>query len=259
MQKFNYHTHTYRCGHATGTEEEMILAAIEAGFETIGISDHLCYEDWPAPNQRMAMDELPIYLETCYRLKEKYKDQIQVRVGFEIEYFDDCLDYLKRIQKQCDYLIIGQHSPFRGHFDYNDAPYFEDEWIEKMADQICAAVENGLVRYICHPDYYLLGGCDLSEGHKKALRRIAKCAKKHGAVVEVNVKGTGKGRQMYEGMECWRYPNYHIFEIFAEEECTVCFGYDAHSTLMLKNQAMEAQIRKEFEPLGLNFVETLDL
>ena len=40
-QPFNYHTHTYRCGHASTEEDEAyILAAIEAGFKQIGISDH---------------------------------------------------------------------------------------------------------------------------------------------------------------------------------------------------------------------------
>ena len=32
MQKFNLHTHTFRCGHASGTDDQMVLSAIEAGF-----------------------------------------------------------------------------------------------------------------------------------------------------------------------------------------------------------------------------------
>ena len=32
----NYHTHTYRCGHAIGTDEEYVLAAIEKGFKENG-------------------------------------------------------------------------------------------------------------------------------------------------------------------------------------------------------------------------------
>ena len=31
--KYNYHTHTSRCFHARGTDEEYVLAAIEAGFD----------------------------------------------------------------------------------------------------------------------------------------------------------------------------------------------------------------------------------
>ena len=38
--KVNLHTHTYRCGHAEGTEEEYVLAAIENGYVKLGFSDH---------------------------------------------------------------------------------------------------------------------------------------------------------------------------------------------------------------------------
>ena len=38
--KVNLHTHTVRCGHAVGTDEEYVLAAIAAGFTKLGFSDH---------------------------------------------------------------------------------------------------------------------------------------------------------------------------------------------------------------------------
>ena len=39
----NYHTHTPRCHHAEGSEREYVAAAIEAGFTTLGFSDHAPY------------------------------------------------------------------------------------------------------------------------------------------------------------------------------------------------------------------------
>lgn len=33
----NYHTHTTRCMHAIGSEEEYILAAISAGYTELGV------------------------------------------------------------------------------------------------------------------------------------------------------------------------------------------------------------------------------
>ena len=36
----NYHTHTYRCRHASGTEEEYIYQALDGGLEELGFSDH---------------------------------------------------------------------------------------------------------------------------------------------------------------------------------------------------------------------------
>ena len=42
MQKFNYHTHTYRCGHADidMTDEEYILEYIKMGFKKVAFTDH---------------------------------------------------------------------------------------------------------------------------------------------------------------------------------------------------------------------------
>ena len=40
---YNFHNHTYRCGHATGTDEEYVLEAIKNGYEVMGFSDHAPY------------------------------------------------------------------------------------------------------------------------------------------------------------------------------------------------------------------------
>ena len=39
----NYHTHTTRCNHATGTEEEYVQSALERGLEILGFSYHTPY------------------------------------------------------------------------------------------------------------------------------------------------------------------------------------------------------------------------
>ena len=36
----NYHTHTTRCHHATGSDEEFVLSAIKGGYQELGFSDH---------------------------------------------------------------------------------------------------------------------------------------------------------------------------------------------------------------------------
>ena len=52
----NYHTHTYRCGHATGTDREYVENAIKVGLKTLGFSDHAPYvfEDGYRSSMRMA-------------------------------------------------------------------------------------------------------------------------------------------------------------------------------------------------------------
>ena len=42
MQKFNYHTHTRRCGHADNnmTDEDFVKEFIKKGFTKIAFTDH---------------------------------------------------------------------------------------------------------------------------------------------------------------------------------------------------------------------------
>ena len=39
--EYNYHTHTHRCSHASGTEEEYVKRAVENGIKYMGFSDHV--------------------------------------------------------------------------------------------------------------------------------------------------------------------------------------------------------------------------
>ena len=89
IQEFNYHTHTYRCGHANGTDEEYVQAAIEAGYKILGFADHGPYKGLPFPKSRMDWEELDEYVESLTYLKEKYKDQIEIHIGLETEYYPD--------------------------------------------------------------------------------------------------------------------------------------------------------------------------
>jgi len=40
----NYHTHTMRCKHAVGTDEEYVLEAIKHGYKVLAFTDH---SPWP--------------------------------------------------------------------------------------------------------------------------------------------------------------------------------------------------------------------
>ena len=83
----NYHSHTARCGHAWGEDEEFVQSAIAAGFGVLGFSEHTA---WPFTDgyqeidtrQRIRLEELDAYLTDMQTLKEKYKDQIDIRIGF---------------------------------------------------------------------------------------------------------------------------------------------------------------------------------
>ena len=111
--KTNYHTHTTRCHHATGSDEEFVLSAIKGGYQEIGFSDHTPwkYHTNYISDIRMLPEELPGYVESLRSLQEKYKNQISIKIGLECEYFPEYIHWLKGIIKEykLDYIIFGNH------------------------------------------------------------------------------------------------------------------------------------------------------
>ena len=43
--KANYHTHTQRCLHAKGAEEDYVRSALQAGMDILGFTDHAPFPD----------------------------------------------------------------------------------------------------------------------------------------------------------------------------------------------------------------------
>ncbi len=78
----NLHTHTVYSDGA-GTVEENILAAIDKGFVSIGISDH-SYTDFDL-TYCMKQELEDAYVSEIFFLKEKYKDRIDVYCGLELD------------------------------------------------------------------------------------------------------------------------------------------------------------------------------
>ena len=109
----NYHTHTFRCGHAENVPDEAYLQrAVEQGFTVLGFSDHTPWQGLsPAVCRgvRMLPEELPGYFASIHALQEKYRGVIEIPLGLECEYFPGHMDYLREIRPQVDYLILGNH------------------------------------------------------------------------------------------------------------------------------------------------------
>ena len=104
------HTHTtYSDGR--NTMEEMVQNAIKSGKKVYGISDH-SYTFFDE-SYCMMKDKYEAYKEEAKRLKEKYKDEIDFKIGIEQDYYSeestDGFDY-----------VIGS-----AHYIKIDGEYFE--------------------------------------------------------------------------------------------------------------------------------------
>ena len=100
--KANYHTHTVRCQHAMGRDEDYVRAALEAGFEELGFSDHM---PWPfgggfVSSIRMGMADLPDYIASVRKLREGYAGRIRIHLGLESEYFPSYRDHMLRLRDE---------------------------------------------------------------------------------------------------------------------------------------------------------------
>ncbi len=91
----DFHTHTtYSDGKSS--PEEMLLSAIEKGLRTYGFSEH-GYTDFDL-RYCMSLEKSELYKAEILRLKEKYKDKIEVLLGIELDAFSsystDDFDYV---------------------------------------------------------------------------------------------------------------------------------------------------------------------
>jgi len=104
--RVDLHNHTTLCNHATGTSEEYIQRAIELGIDVYGFSDHapMPYD----PKYRMDISAKPLYEKEILDLKEIYKNDIEVLLGYEVDYLDGfILDEI--VHAKVDYLIGSVH------------------------------------------------------------------------------------------------------------------------------------------------------
>ena len=229
MPKANYHTHTYRCHHAEGTDRAYVEQALAGGFTTLGFSDHTPWRyagDYVA-TVRMTPDQLPDYLASVRSLRAEYAGRIEILAGLECEYFPDYIDWLRQMagEQRLDYLIFGNH------FYPSDetAPYFgratkDVGMLRRYTDAALAGIESGLFSYFAHPDLFMASYPGFDANARAASREICRAAKRCALPLEYNLLGARRNEQYrLDG-----YPHPGFWRIAAEEGCTAILGVDAH-------------------------------
>lgn len=254
MEKYNYHTHTSRCGHAIGTDEEYVLAAIESGYKILGFSDHAPYRDYPNKRSHMDWEELDEYIQSINDLKEKYKDQIDIYLGLETEYFAFNHDERKELKDKLDYLILGQHWSGPGEGYINFFKKNTDEEILEYADSVCNALDTKMFTYLCHPDVFMNRQEEFTEACEKAAHMIAKKAAETNTPLEVNVHGTIKGKQPFKNGERFFYPHKEFWQIAAQYPIKCVIGIDAHNPKDFYAKEYVDNALEELKDINLDFI-----
>jgi len=230
--KFDLHTHHERCGHAEGNIRRYIEAAIDAGLDVIGISDHSPYfyseEDQAHPNIAMAKSEFPAYISEVLRLKEEYRGKIEVLLGIESDFFPEHAELYRKMYETVpfDYIIGSVHqSGGISIFNRNRWKKLNEEQKlrekEIYYDLIRQSAESGMFQILGHIDALKAYYPALSQIRTKAVDETLKVIAENGIAIEINTSGKNK--------QCggW-YPADDILERALHYGVEVTFGSDAH-------------------------------
>jgi histidinol-phosphatase (PHP family) len=254
MFTYNYHTHTSRCGHAGGSDEEYVQAAIKAGYQILGFSDHAPYRDFYHEGCHMRWSQLDDYVQSISSLKEKYKDQIGIKIGLESEYYPFNHEERKELAKRFDYFLLGQHFE---HPSGIGASYFRqnsEEEIMEYGKTVCEGLRAGFYTYLCHPDVILSHQPCFSKTCETVAHMIGETCALTDTPLEVNIRGILKGKHMFEEGEFYSYPNRLFWKIIAEYPVRVTIGIDAHAPEDLLKTGDIDKAMEELKDLDLHFI-----
>ena len=248
----NLHTHTPRCRHASGTEEEYVRCALNAGLQTLGFSDHTPYT---FPNGyystfRMFPDELPGYVAAVEDVRKRYAGQLQIHLGVEAEYYPKYFKDMVAMVKDhgIEYMLLGQHMLYDEVEGIGTGgPTADPVLLRQYCNQTIDAMYTGLFTYFAHPDIInFVGDAAI---YRQEMGRLCRAAKACDLPLEINLLGLHLQRQ---------YPDPRFWEIAAEEGCKVVLGVDAHKPEALQDSVPEQKAMEIVEKYGLKLWETVE-
>ncbi len=186
----DYHTHSI-LSDGNDKYEEMVRVAIAKGLDEIGFSDHVCLKpvDWA-----IKMVDIPVMTEQILDLKLKYKDEINILYGIEMDYFPERETELKELIEDIplDYVIGSVHFIEDWNFDTDESLYGKwpnDQLYENYFELIQQATVSGLFDIIGHLDIIKKFRIYPESNQEKLFEDTIKLIKKHNLVVELNTGG----------------------------------------------------------------------
>jgi histidinol-phosphatase (PHP family) len=249
----NYHAHTVRCRHASGTEEEYVQAAIDRGLKVFGFSDHTP-QFFPGEyysRMRMFPDQLEDYVSSVLGCRKEYAGRIDIRLGLEAEYYPATwIEMLARAKDAgVEYLILGQHWLGNEENEHGSGAATADEaLLKRYCHQVMDGLETGKFTYLAHTDLFrFVGDRDIYRRHMRELCRFTRQAQ---IPLEINLAG----------ILCKKhYPSEEFLALAAEEGCSVILGMDAHNPDHILLPEPEEKAMELVRHFGLKLLDTVEL
>lgn len=263
MLNANYHTHTFRCGHAVGEDEQYIQEALGMGLSILGFSEHAMYPDFSEPGIRGDYSLNSGYFESVRALKEKYRGRIRILLGYEAECFEPYLPYLRELLAtgQVDYLLLGNHSSMNDRHQiyarYGRAT--TPSIVHLYGETACRALRTGIYSCFVHPDLFLSEVTQFDLDCRNVSREIIRTAMECGVPLEINCGGIRSGKRKIGNEVRWCYPTRQFFQMAARMGAECIIGIDAHSPTQLSDPTANAEAVRFARELGLRVTDRLEL
>ncbi|MCX7708412.1 MAG: histidinol-phosphatase HisJ [Clostridia bacterium] len=239
--KANFHTHCTFCD-GKHDPELYIEEALKKGFRALGFSSHV-----PMPFENswaMKAGQETAYLKEIGRLKEKYKDRIQIYAGLELDYYDSErrndfrqleLDYIigsvhwfTNMEKQQYYSIDGNAEEFRATLNElfkGDMKSFATAYYKQMINMV-REFKPDIVGHLDVIKKNNKGETYFSEKdpwYRALVNELLLVIAANGSIVEVNTGGITRG-YIDEA-----YPSQWILVECRKLDIPVVISADAHS------------------------------
>ncbi|MGB4985590.1 MAG: histidinol-phosphatase [Erysipelotrichaceae bacterium] len=254
IKRNNYHSHTSRCNHAVGLDEDYVLSAIMNNFEIYGFSDH---SPWPLHdnennNIRMKLEELDDYISSVRQLQEKYAGQITILLGLECEYFEDRMEWLRNLKKEkgLDYLVFGNHFHKYTNRESYIANVKSEDALKNYLDDSIKGLESGVYDVFAHPDIYMRNCGSFTPYAKEVAYQICLKAKECNVPLEFNMGGFRANLN---------YPCEDFFMVASEVGNEVIIGGDYHHPLDMNDELLYHKALELLMNLDCNIIYKLDL
>jgi histidinol-phosphatase (PHP family) len=249
----DYHTHTSRCKHASGSMAQYVAQAKAVGLAEMGFSDHLPYPKGPSP-WNMDEGELAGYCDEVLSLR-RANPGLPIRLAAEADYFEECEPELRRLIRLApfDYVIGSVHYQkvrkeqrilTDGAFwDWGiDDPGELEEWQRHQVDEVWREYLRQLRLSAASGLFHIIGHCDLAKkfGHRPQAdlssdyRATAQAFARAHVLVELNTSGL---RAPVNEI----YPSQPFLRLLREAEVGITLGSDAHKPEQVGMALQEAR------------------
>jgi len=227
----DYHMHTPRCHHASGTVLEYAEAAVAAGLKEIGMSDHSPMPNGYMDDWRMGPEELHSYLTEVEQTRDKLAKKLSLRVGIEADFRPGSEAGMTRLLKLYDWDYVMGSVHYIGDWDFDNPArlaHWDEVGVEEVYcayfDLVARSAASGMFDIIGHPDLIKKFGHRApadSEPVKQAEEAMLQAVKKADVALEISSAGLRKPVGEI-------YPHPRIVARAAELGIPFAYGSDAH-------------------------------